>query len=90
MLSDALPKQSESTTVRCDLSNLIISLSAIFLRFQPLHMKKIINDALYLRDIHELSLLNVPIQPSKTWSSIPGTSLDLDASHNVPYHVLFH
>ncbi|KAK7455816.1 mtDNA inheritance, partitioning of the mitochondrial organelle [Stygiomarasmius scandens] len=46
----------------------------------PLHMKKTINDALYLRDLHELSLLNVPIQSSKKWSSIPGTSLDLDGS----------
>ncbi|KAF5362647.1 hypothetical protein D9758_009615 [Tetrapyrgos nigripes] len=44
------------------------------------YTSKIINDALYLRDLHELSLLTVPIQTSKTWTSMTGKSLNLDGS----------
>ncbi|THU90558.1 tubulin nucleotide-binding domain-like protein [Dendrothele bispora CBS 962.96] len=56
---------------------------SIPLRVEParlLHTRKIINDAIYLRDLHELSHLSIPIQSPNAWPSIPETSLTLDGT----------
>ena len=78
LLSDAVSRHRDTYDVSHYLTTCNCSLTTN--DFQNKGTREVINDALYLRSLHELSSMSIPIQspsawPAETWSKFSATDV---------------